>query len=316
MPEVSPKLAWSAVKPMFTNNIGLKLFSLACAIALYAFVHGAQDAQRIMAVDLVVLLPPASENRTLSTDLPTSVRVSLHGPRSLVADLRPSDLGNMQLDLRSGRSGRIPLEPGMLRVPGGVTIDSIDPSALDISWDDLVEKTIKVQIPVTGLPAEGFVQKGRPSAAPDALQARGPSQIVDNLQYVQAEAFDVTNLKTGTHQRTLVIDRAPPRVSYDISHTTATVEIVRKMRERVFSEVVVRVVGVPRADTEPNQVDVRVVGPPEVVSELRAGQIVPHVTVPDDQINPNQGNSLFLPVEVDLQDVEASCRPKSVVVTW
>lgn len=306
--------AWRSFKPLITNNIGLKLFSLACAIALYAFVHGAQDAQRIMAVDLVVLLPPASENRTLSTDLPTSIRVSLHGPRSLVADLRASDLGNMQLDLRSGRSGRIPLEPEMLRVPGGVTIDSIDPAALDISWDDVIERDIKVQVPVTGAPAEGFVVKGRAAAAPDSLRARGPSQIVDNLQVARVEAFDLIGLQEGTHRRTLSLDRPPPRVSYDTTHVTATVDIARKMRERLFSKVTVQVVGVGRATVLPTQVDVRVIGPPELVADLRLDQIVPRVTVKDVDIT--KPNAVELPVEVGLDNIQSTVQPKTVVVKW
>jgi YbbR-like protein len=313
-PAITPAGAWRTVKPLFSHNKGLKLFSLACAIALYAFVHGAQDAQRIMAVDLVVLLPPASENRTLTTDLPTSIRVSLHGPRSLVGELRASDLGNLQLDLRSGRSGRIPLEPGMLRVPGGVIIDSIDPAALDISWDDILERPIQLQVPVTGAPADGYVVKGRATASPDTLVARGPSQIVDNLQFARAEAFDITGLQEGTHRRTLIIDRPPPRVTYDITHTTATVEIARKMRERVFSKVSVQIVGLGKATAYPSQVDVRVVGAPEYVTELRAEQIVPRVTVKDADVK--KPGSLALPVQLEMDNVNVTIVPKTVVVKW
>ncbi len=313
-PTLSLAGSWHKLRPFVAHNSGLKLFSLACAIALYAFVHGAQDAQRIMAVDLVVLLPPASENRTLTSDLPTSIRVSMHGPRSLVGDLRPSDLGNMQLDLRSGRSGRIPLEPGMLRIPGGVTIDSIDPAALNISWDDLDERDIKIQVPITGAPADGYVVKGRTSASPDTLLARGPSQIVDNLQVVRVEAFDLTGLKEGVHRRTLAIDRAPPRVTYDITHTTATVEIVRKMRERSFNKVKVEIVGVGRGTALPSHVDVVVVGPPELVTELRSEQIIPRVQVKN--ADPNKPHSSVLPVELEIENAQVRIMPKTVVVKW
>ena len=190
-----------------------------------------------MAVDLMVLLPPDTENRILTTDLPTSVRVSLHGPRSIVGDMKTADLGNLQLDLRSGQSGRIALEPGMLRVPGTVVIDSIDPSSLDISWDDITERPIQIQVPITGSPAEGFVIKGKASSTPDSLLARGPAQVVNNLHVVRLEPFDISGLTDGTHRRTLVLDRTPSRVVYDATHATATVEIVRKLRERVFSKV-------------------------------------------------------------------------------
>ncbi len=315
LPPLTPAALWRAVKPAFTRNLGLKLFSLACAIALYAFVHGAQDAQRIMAVDLVVLLPPASQNRTLTTDLPTSIRVSLHGPRSIVGDLRASDLGNMQLDLRTGRSGIIPLEPGMLRVPGGVAIDSIDPSTLSISWDDVVERPIQVQVPVTGAPADGFVVKGRAAATPDTLMARGPSQVVGNLQVARVEAFDISGLTDGVHRRTLVVERPPPRVTYDVTHATASVEIARKLKERVFSKIPVQIVGVARATALPSLVDVRVTGAPDYVSDLRVDQIVPRVTVKEADAT-KKPSTLALPIELEIDGVQVTVIPKTVVVKW
>ena len=316
MPSLKPANLWRLARPTFTENRGLKLFSIACAIAMYVFVHGAQDAQRIMAVDLVVLLPPAAENRTLTTDLPTSIRVSLHGPRSLVADLRPSDLGNMQLDLRSGRSGTIPLEPGMLSVPGGVAIDSIDPQTLDISWDDVAERDITVQIPITGAPSEGFVIKGRPTATPASLRARGPGQVVENLQFVRTESFDISGLKEGIHRRNLTVDRPPPRVNYDLATALATIEIIRKLEERTFSKVRVEVVGQVRATLLPARVDVRVVGPPELVDALRPEQIVPRVNVQDTDANTKKPASLALPVEIELDNVQVTTIPKTVVVKW
>ena len=145
--------------------------------------------------------------------------------------------------------------------------------------------------------------------------ARGPSQIVDNLQVARVEAFDITGLKDGTHRRTLVIDRAPPRVVYDTMHVTATVEIARKMRERVFSKINVQVIGVGRAKAFPSQVDVRVVGAPEFVTELRADQIVPRVTVKESDSTKKSG-SVELPVELGMDDVDVSIVPKTVVVRW
>jgi hypothetical protein len=305
-----------AIKPAFTENIGLKLFSLGCALVLYSFVHGSQDAQRIMAVDLVVLLPPASENRTLITELPTSVRVSLHGPRSLVAELRPSDLGNVQLDLRAGHIGRVLLEPGMLSIPGGVKLDSIEPPALDIVWDDVVERDITVQVPITGEPAEGFAVRGRAAPTPTMLRARGPSQVVENLQLARTEAFDVTGLKEGMHRRMLAIDRPAPRVTYDVMNATATIEIARRLLERTFGKVRVQVVGLPRAQALPQRVDVRVVGPPELINALRPEQIVPRVRLQDEELGRKRSNSLLLPVEMDIDNAQVSIIPKDVVVKW
>lgn len=305
-----------AVKPAFTHNLFLKLVSLTLAIGLYWWVHGSQDAQRTMAIDLVVLLPPESVNRSLVTPLPTSVLVTMHGPRSLLDDLRPVDLGNLQLDLRSGQSGRISLEPSMLRVPGGVTIDFIDPASIDIAWDEVVERDIHVQVSIAGDPGEGFVVKGAPTVRPATLRARGPRQLVENLQYARAEPFDVTNLIEGAHTRTLAIDRPPPRVTYDSTSITSTVEIGRKLLERVFSKVPVVVVGAARATTMPARVDVRVIGPPKLVEELRPEQIVPRVNLSELNVNLATPNSVALPVSLELGKLEVSIVPKTVVVKW
>jgi len=50
------------IKGGFTENLNLKLLSFAFALVLYALVHGSQDAQRSVLVDLVVGHLLADEN--------------------------------------------------------------------------------------------------------------------------------------------------------------------------------------------------------------------------------------------------------------
>lgn len=308
--------AWKTVRPSLRENLGLKLLAFACALVLYGYVHGAQNAQRIMAVDLVVLMPPPTENRALTSDLPTSVRVSLHGPRSLVSDLRSEDLGNLQLDLRSAKPGRIPLEPTMLNIPGGVIVDSIDPPSVDIAWDEITTRDVNVQVFVTGEPLTGLTVNAQPTVEPPTVRATGPKQIVDAMRVARAEPFDVSGVGEGIHSRSLTLDRPPRRVQYDRQSVTATVEISRKLIERVFSKVKVQVVGANRATAMPAMVDVRVNGPPDIVKALRPEQIVPRVTLTDLGPNLAKPSSVALPVVLELDNVEVSVVPKTVIVKW
>ena len=303
-----------SIKEAFTTNLSTKIFSLACAIALYVFVHGAQDAQRVVAAALVVLLPPASQNKILTTDLPTSVRIVLHGPRSIVENLQSSDL-TIQLDLRSGTTGTVALEPHMLRIPGSVTIDAIDPSAINIVWDDVIERRLQLQVAITGAPADGLVVNGTPTASPDSLMARGPGQVVNSLHVARAEAFDISGLAEGIHSQTLAIERPIPRVSYSITHATASVQIIRKLQDRLFSNIPVQVVGLPKATILPSNVDVRVSGTPEAVADLRVEQIVPRVSI-DDTDAAKRSASIALPVKLQLENLEVKLIPDSVVVRW
>ncbi|MBI5537448.1 MAG: YbbR-like domain-containing protein [Deltaproteobacteria bacterium] len=317
MPSITlPKLNFRLLKPLFTENLGLKIFSLACAFVIYAFVHSTQEAQRNMAVDLVALLPPETAHRILVTPLPPTVRVTLHGPRTLLDGLHPEDLGTFQVDLRTGRTGRIPLEPSMLGVPAGTTISLIDPAALDIVWDDLIEREIPVQVSVTGDPADGFLVKGPPEINPRTLHARGARQVLETMQAVRSEPFDVTGLAEGTHQRVLAFDHPPPRVAYDVLTTTVTVEVSRKLMERTFRAAQVHVVGSAHAVAFPPRVDVRVVGPPDIVKPLRQEQIVPRIDLKELGANVTAPNSMAIPITFDVEGCKTYITPTTVVVKW
>ncbi|MBV9949676.1 MAG: hypothetical protein JOZ69_22735, partial [Myxococcales bacterium] len=53
------------LRALVAENLNLKLLSLAFALVLYALVHGAQDAQRALLLNVVALTPAASSNRVL-----------------------------------------------------------------------------------------------------------------------------------------------------------------------------------------------------------------------------------------------------------
>ncbi len=303
-------------RPVLLDNLGLKLLSFVCAFVLYAFVHGAQDAQRTIAVDLVALLPQESENRALLTPLPSTVRVSVHGSRSMVDPLRSEDFGNLRLDLRSGRSGRVPLHPSMVAAPPGVDVDMIDPGFLDITWDEIITRDIPVQVNVTGDPANGFIVKSPPEIHPKNVRARGPRQIVDSLQFARSEPFDVTGLTAGVYTRTIPLDAPPTRVTFATLTVSVTTEINRKLIERMFSKLPVVVVGVPRAVAIPAKVDVSVVGPAEIVDHLRAEQLVPRVDPKGLGVDLSGTNSVAAPVLVDIHQCQTFSVPKTVIVKW
>jgi YbbR domain-containing protein len=300
------------LRGFFTENLNLKLLALGFALVLYSLVHGSQDAQRSMSVNLVMLLPPASANRVLVNQLPPQVRVTLRGPRAVLDDLRAEDIGNIQVDVHTGQAKRITLEPTMVHVPPGVRVEQIDPPALDLEWEEQVVRDVPVQVSVVGTPAPGFVVKGVPVAEPDTVRVHGPKSEVQVLQHVRADAFDVTGLTEGRYQRHLAVDRPRGRMSLDTSSVLVTAEVTREVVERLFSKMPVAVVGPPKAKTQPAEVDVRLVCAPEIVRALRPEQVVPRVDVKSDA----HAASLSLPVTVAVTDCEAHVTPAEVIVRW
>ena len=300
------------VRSVLTENLNLKVLSLAFALVLYSLVHGSQDAQRSLLLSVVAMTPPNSTNRVLMTPIPAQIRVTVRGPRSTLDDLHTDDIGSVQLDLRGGNESRVTIGSSMIPVPPGLKVEQIDPPAIDLAWEDLIVRDINVQVGVVGTPAPGFTVRSLPVADPSAVRARGPKSEVMVMQRARADAFDVTGLTEGKYTRQLAIDRPPGHVTFDTPNVAATVDIGREVVERPFTRVPVAVIGHANAKAQPAEVDVRLACPSEVVRSLRPEQLVPRVQVPSAA----EHGSDALPVQLALDQCEVHVTPPNVIVRW
>ena len=115
----------------FTENLALKLLSLAFAVILWFFVMGERrhEVSHVVPVDYRNL----PKGLVIASEVPDAVAVTLSGPRALLSHLGPDDL-TLPLDL----SG---LKPGVtsfkrleenLKTPGGVVVTRISPATIDV----------------------------------------------------------------------------------------------------------------------------------------------------------------------------------------
>ena len=299
------------VRAALTEHINLKLLSLAFSLVLYSLVHGAQDAQRTVAVDLVLLLPSES-SRVLVSQIPPQVRVTLRGPRTTLDDMRSDDVGNLQVDLHGGQDRHLLFDKTAIHVPTGVRVDQIDPPGIDLVWDDLITRDIPVQATVAGTPASGFIVKNVPVSDPPNVRFRGPRGEVTLIQHVRADAFDVTGLTEGVYTRALGIDRPTGHVTTDTRSVSVSIEVTRELAERSFTKLPVAVVGQSKAKTTPPDVDVRISCAPDIVHSLRPEQIVPRV----EESSTAATGSESRPVIVTVDKCEVHVTPDVVVVRW
>jgi hypothetical protein len=206
----------------------------------------------------------------------------------------------------------------MFHIPAGLTVEQIIPSSITVKWDDVIQKSIPVQVPRTGEPAAGYVVKGAVTSDPVEVQAHGPRSVIDVLQVARAAPFDVSGLGPGLHTVKLPLDKpASNQVTYDVDNVTASVDIARQLVQKTFSKLKVEVLGPTRAITRPSTVTVVVTGTPEDLNAVTADAIVPRVepkAVGDDITKPGNDN---LPVVVDApKGVTVLVDPPKVVVTW
>ena len=102
----APRRIWSTI----TQNIGLKILSLMCALIVYGLVHGTSEVQRTVVVGVVGMMPPASANRVLVRPLQPSVRVTIRGAKAALDELKADDLGTLQVDLRNADGMEVKVE--------------------------------------------------------------------------------------------------------------------------------------------------------------------------------------------------------------
>jgi YbbR domain-containing protein len=304
---------WDRIKALVTENLNLKLLSFAFALILYSLIHGGQDARGSISVDLEANLPPESGDKVLIGTIPRDVRIFVRGSAQTIENLRGGAV-HMILDLTDSPE-HVVFSQKMVRLPEGVRVEveQFEPPSIDLKWEQRVTRDVPVQVSVVGAPADGYVVKGPLVAEPRTVKVRGPQSDVMTLQHVRADAFDVRTITAeGQYPRQLAIEKPNPRLKIEPQSVIVTAEITREVAERVFQKLPVAVVGPAKGKTQPSEVDVRLVCPPDIVRSLRPEQIVPQVEV----TSKDPSGSMSLPVAVRMDKCDAYITPREVVARW
>lgn len=308
---------WGAVSRLLLDNFLLKLISVLFALGFYAVIHSEQNAQRTIAVKLVVEKPPENASRALMSPLPPTVNVTVVGPLKQLEAIHPETL-SITLNLEAAQS--IPdlklLSDMITELPPRVKVRRIEPAHLAIRFEEIIERKVKVQVTRTGEPREGMEVVGEIATEPATVVAIGTESAVSVIQFARSEPYDLSGLDEGEQTRLLKLAEPPEHVSFGAGSVLATVKVARKLASRAFTELRIEVVGVAAAQVRPTTVEVRVQGAPERVNELRAEAIVPRVdpkAMGEDISKPGSAN---LPVIVDIPNVGLSISPPYVFVRW
>lgn len=307
------------LRDSFTENLGLKALAMCFALGLFAFVHGQEEVlQRTVPVGLAVRLPPSSAQRELMTPIPASIHVTLEASARVIDDLIQSGIDPIEIDLRDGRRESVVFDEGMFTLPPDTKVTIIDPSSIELTWEDVATRQIPIQAAITGQPADGYVVRGEPEVEPKTITVSGPLSAIEVMQFARLSAFDVSGLSEGVHKRRLGIDAPPARVRYlGPQAANVSVTIARRVSEVRFENRPVEVVGIAGGIATPRTVDIVVAGPPEIVRSLRPEQIVPVADLTKvPGLDLTKRGSSSIKVTLPLSNAEAELQPPSVTVKW
>jgi YbbR domain-containing protein len=304
------------LRAMLTENVGLKAISLVVAVLLFTVVRGAEDAQRSVLVDVVAVLPPTSEPRILTSDLPAKVRLTLRGSRSLLNSVHPDDLGPIQLDLSETRASVYYFDAEQFSVPAGVEITQVSPDALALTWAERTQRVLPIEARLDGRPGPGLMVVGEPTVRPATVTLRGPEADLATIDRVMTEPIALATMSEGRLERRIALARLGAHVEVvGDDDVTVQIEIAPEIATRAVPRLDVAVVGGTLREIRPARVRVSLRGPPSRLDAIDAPSIVPYVDA--SAIDPAAGTqSVIVRVRGIPDGVElAGVDPEEVLVT-
>jgi YbbR domain-containing protein len=212
------------------RHIGLKALSLAIAVLLWMAVAGEEIVERGLRVPLELQQLP--QGLELAGEVPSTVDVRVRGGSGSLSRVGPGDVVAV-LDLRAARAGHrlFPLTPDQVRVPFGVDVVQITPSAVAMAIEASQTKRVPVIPAVDGRPAPGFVV-GPMTSDPAAVDVIGPETAVNRVSFAVTEPVSITGARDRV-RGTVILGLVDPSLRLkNVRSATVTVQIVPAPLER------------------------------------------------------------------------------------
>lgn len=174
------------------RKLGLKLFSIALAVALWLAVSGEPIAERGMRIPLAFENLPASME--ILGDPPRNVDVRLRGSSGTLRRLDARDLVAI-VDLESEHAGArmFDMTVDRVRAPLGIEVTQVVPSTIALTLDASGSRVVPIVPEIRGAPAAGFVA-GVVGVEPAEVEVVGPASRLRDLTEAMTEPIDVTGV--------------------------------------------------------------------------------------------------------------------------
>ncbi len=270
---------WAGVKSAFFDSIGLKIFSILAAIALYAIVHGAEELQRSEPVSVHVRLPPESSEMMLVSDVPSELIVVVRGTRTQLERIDSDAVVELNFENTAQRTFHV--DTSAFEFPTGVHIESVSPDTISLRYARRIERFVQIEADVKGEVAEGFVVSGQATLDPAGVWVTGAEFAVNGLGTIRAaEELDVSG-RTEELSRQLRLEDLPQFVEFrdqPLSSVGAVVAVTPEVRRR-RAHLTVEPLNAPsgRARLRPSRVSVTLMGPSQAIDELDPERVIPFV---------------------------------------
>jgi YbbR domain-containing protein len=272
----------AAFRAFFADNLPLKIFSLALAVLMWAFVASqkrGESSEIKFTTPLVFKNIPANLEVTSAPIQAVSVLVSAR--RALANAINPNQF-QVGIDLSKQLPGSFEYTLTERNIsynnespPQGMTVLQVSPAVIPITLEETIRKTVEIRPRFSGDLAQGFTLESIRVKPPEAV-VQGARKNLDKLKYVFTRPLDVQDLRSNVEMLAELdlpstVRLAPNQDNFFQAQITVSnnptrlllrdIPIVFENKEYVFKN-------------STNAINVFLEGPREVMQSLRRESVV------------------------------------------
>lgn len=208
-----------------------------------------------------------TEKQAITTEIPKDINLVIRGKGWDLLGILVSKKVEYVLDLTNYKKDtRINIMQSageVLNLPLGVSIVSIYPDALDITFDNITEKFVKVKNNVSVTTKDGYIIVGSPLIEPDSIMITGASSVLSKIKYIPTENVVFENLNSRLTKSVKLKDTLSNLIFYEQKTVNITYNI-QLSADKEFDNIPVNLIN------EPGDKEVLII-PPKFKLTLRGG---------------------------------------------
>lgn len=210
--------------PRWPKDWVLRLLSLLLAIFLWYFVVGEDKVDTSIYIPVEIVNLP--RDLVIANQFKKQLEVSVSGPRGLIDSIRRQRI-TRTVNLAKATPGTMVVrnEPEAISLPRGVNILRIQPTHITLLIDHLIEKTLPVELKLSGRPAEGYEMISA-QVEPPIITISGPQATLGAETQLLTEPLDISGLDGNVTKQVPL--RLAPAVIDLIGETVVSARVVVK----------------------------------------------------------------------------------------
>lgn len=228
------------------KNIFIYLSSFLFAVLLWLYINLNLVYNISIAIPLDINL---SKTQALANDLPGFADVSVKGKGWDLMLLILSKNLSLNIDLTNYKKDtKINIAQAtndLLSKSSNVVVLSVNPDNIEINFDNIVSKIIKVKNLVNVNPKDGYLVIGSPKITPDSVKVSGAMSIIGKIKFLPTESMNINNVNSGFTKTVKIIDTLINIIKIEPKTVTVSYNI-ELSAEKNFEDLNVVVSNVPQ----------------------------------------------------------------------